>query len=183
MINAVDDVRNIIGPQSPVIVEEFLEGKDLSMGVIGNSPENTLILPVIEEDYSALPSDLPKICCYEAKWLPESPYWNVKSIPAEIPEAVHKYIEESSLKLFERLECNDYCRFDWRLDKAGDPHLLEVNPNPGWCWDGHLARMCEFEGISYKEMIYKILLAAENRLNLCEQGTEYKNETMSLQSL
>ncbi|MBY8989016.1 MAG: D-alanine--D-alanine ligase, partial [Candidatus Lokiarchaeota archaeon] len=70
------------------------------------------------------------------------------------------------LKLFERLECRDYVRFDWRLDAQGNPKLLEVNPNPGWCWDGHLAKMAKYAGIEYKEMINKILNSAEIRFNI-----------------
>jgi len=62
------------------------------------------------------------------------------------------------------LECRDYCRFDWRIGKDGIPKLLEVNPNPGWCWDGHLAKMASLEGISYQDMLGLILAAAENRL-------------------
>ncbi|MFH1395459.1 MAG: methyltransferase domain-containing protein [Candidatus Omnitrophota bacterium] len=168
MINAIDEIRNVIGPNSPILVEEFLSGKDLSIGMIGNLPNNINILPIIEEDYSALPENLPKICGYEAKWDPKSPYWNIKSILADISESVQKYIEERSLQLFERLECRDYCRFDWRLDKNGDPHLLEINPNPGWCWDGHLARMCKFANISYQDMIKKILCAIEDRSGILE---------------
>jgi D-alanine-D-alanine ligase len=68
------------------------------------------------------------------------------------------------MKLFERLECRDYSRFDWRLDAKGQPKLLEVNPNPGWCWDGHLAKMAKFGGMSYAEMLQAILQAAEQRL-------------------
>ncbi|MFA7114654.1 MAG: D-alanine--D-alanine ligase, partial [Candidatus Omnitrophota bacterium] len=143
---------------------------------IGNLPDNINILPLIEEDYSALPDDLPKICGYEAKWDPNSPYWNIRSIQADIPEAVQKYIEESSLRLFERLECRDYCRFDWRLDNNGDPHLLEVNPNPGWCWDGHLARMCKFADISYQDMLHKVLLAAQERIGIPESEVSVKKD-------
>lgn len=66
--------------------------------------------------------------------------------------------------MFERLECRDYCRFDWRLDSLGDPKLLEVNPNPGW--DGHLAKMAKLGGISYAEMLKAILDAAQQRLGI-----------------
>jgi D-alanine-D-alanine ligase len=126
-----------------------------------------LVLPIIEEDYSALPPDLPRICGYEAKWLPESPYWNnITSIPAQLSDDTEKFIVECCLKLFVRLECRDYCRFDWRLDSAGNPKLLEVNPNPGWCWDGHLAKMAKISGFSYTEMLGEILKAAEIRVGI-----------------
>jgi D-alanine-D-alanine ligase len=166
LVNAISDIRDKLGYEKPILVEEFLPGKDLSVGIIGNLPESYRVLPVIEEDYSMLPPELPKICGYEAKWLPESPYWNIRSIPADITENTRKFIVECCLKLFERLECRDYCRFDWRIDSKGKPNILEVNPNPGWCWDGHMAKMAKIAGLSYAEMIGEILHAAEQRIGI-----------------
>ncbi len=162
--NAILQVREKFGYNQPVLVEQFLTGKDISVGIIGNPPESYLALPIIEEDYSALPPDLPKICGYEAKWLPDSPYWQIKSIPANLPEETKRFLIASCIKLFERLECRDYARFDWRLDKNSTPRLLEVNPNPGWCWDGHLAKMANIAGMSYAQMLHKILKAGEERI-------------------
>jgi D-alanine-D-alanine ligase len=123
------------------------------------------VLPIIQEDYSALPPELPRICGYEAKWMPDSPYWQIKSVPANLPDDVEKVVVECCLKLFERLECRDYSRFDWRIDAQGNPKILEVNPNPGWCWDGHLAKMSKIAGLSYSQMLGEILRAAEERLS------------------
>jgi D-alanine-D-alanine ligase len=166
LINAISEIRGRFGYEKPILVEEFLTGKDLSVGVIGNPPEFYTVLPIVEEDYSTLPPELPRICGYEAKWLPQSAYWNIKSIPANLPDETKKLIVEWCLKLAERLECRDYCRFDWRLDAKGNPKLLEVNPNPGWCWDGHLAKMAKIAGMSYGEMLEAILRAAEQRLGI-----------------
>jgi len=165
-VEAVSEIRNRFGYDKPILVEEFLPGKDLSLGIIGNPPESYRVLPITEEDYSALPPELPPICGYEAKWLPDSPYGRVKSLPGNLPERTEKIIVENSRKLFERLECRDYARFDWRLDGEGQPRLLEVNPNPGWCWDGHLTKMAHFAGISYHQMLEAILKAAACRLNI-----------------
>jgi D-alanine-D-alanine ligase len=164
LINAISMIRERLGYDKPILVEELLTGKDLSVGIIGNPLTSYTVLPVTEEDYSDVPEDLPRICGYEAKWLPDSPYFKIKSIPANLPEATEKFIVECCMKLFERLECRDYSRFDWRLDAKGQPKLLEVNPNPGWCWDGHLAKMAKFGGVSYAEMLQAILQAAEQRL-------------------
>jgi len=166
LINAISEIREKFGYDKPILVEEFLPDKDLSVGIIGNPPESYMVLPIVEEDYSLLPEDLPRICGYEAKWIPDSPYWNIKSIPAELPEDISRLIIEWSLKLFERLECRDYARFDWRLDGDGNPRLLEVNPNPGWCWDGHLVKMAKIAGLSYSETLEAILQAAEKRLGI-----------------
>jgi len=169
LIDAINEIREKFGYDQSIIVEQFLTGKDLSLGIIGNPPDQYKILPISEDDYSALPLELPKICGYEAKWLPESPYWNIKSVPAALPEKTRNIIETCSLKLFERLECKDYARFDWRLDAEENPKLLEVNPNPGWCWDGHLAKMANFAGLTYGEMLREILNTAENRLEQKKQ--------------
>jgi D-alanine-D-alanine ligase len=164
--DAILKIRHDFGYESSVLVEEFLTGKEISVGIIGNPPESYTILPIIEEDYSLLPPDLPKICGYEAKWEPESPYFNLlRSIPADLPEAIEKQIIENCVNLFTRLECRDYCRFDLRLDSAGIPRLLEVNPNPGWCWDGHLAKMAAISNISYPRLLEMILQAAEQRIS------------------
>lgn len=164
LVNAISEIREKFGYDKPILIEELLTGKDLSVGVIGNPPESYTVLPVIMADYSLLPENLPQICGYESKWLPESPYWNIKSTAADLSEDVEKFIIECCLKLSERLECKDYCRFDWRVDANGTPKLLEVNPNPGWCWDGHLVKMAEIAGISYGETLKMILQATEQRL-------------------
>lgn len=166
LVNAISDIRDRLGYEKPILVEEFLPGKDLSVGIIGNPPESYRVLSIAEEDYSLLPPDLPKICGYEAKWQPESPYGNVRYIPAVLSDDTRKLIIECCLKLFERLECRDYCRFDWRLDGKGKAKLLEVNPNPGWCWDGHMAKMAAIDGLSYTDMMCEILQAAEQRAGL-----------------
>ncbi|MDD5497627.1 MAG: D-alanine--D-alanine ligase, partial [Atribacterota bacterium] len=165
IVDAISEIRERFGYDKPILVEEFLTGKDLSIGIIGNPPESYLVLPIIMADYSSLPSDLPQICGYESKWLPNTAYWNIRSVRAELAEDIEKFIVESCLKLSERLECRDYCRFDWRLDSNGQPKLLEVNPNPGWCWDGHLAKMAELAGFSYPKMLEMILQATGQRIS------------------
>jgi len=166
LTNAISEIRKKFGYDKPVLIEKFLTGKDLSVGIIGNPPESYNVLPVIETDYSMLPPNLPKICGYESKWLPNSSYWNIKSIPANLPDEKEKFIIEFCINLFDRLEIRDYCRFDWRLDENNNPKLLEVNPNPGWCWDGHLTKMAEIAGISYTKMLELILNTAEQRLGI-----------------
>jgi D-alanine-D-alanine ligase len=165
LVNAISEIREKFGYEKPVLVEEFLTGIDFTVGIIGNPPESYTVLPIVQEDYSTLPPELPRICGYEAKWMPDSPYWQIKSTAANLPDDVEKVVVECCLKLFERLECRDYSRFDWRIDAQGNPKILEVNPNPGWCWDGHLAKMAKIGGLSYSQMLGEILRAAEERLS------------------
>jgi len=166
LVSAIADIREQLGYNRSLVVEEFLTGKDLTVGIIGNSPEAYTVLPIVEEDYGVLPEGLPRICGYEAKWQPDSPYWNLRSVPANLPQHTERQIVEYCLKLMERLDCRDYTRFDWRLNAEGEPKLLEVNPNPGWCWDGHLAKMAQLANTSYAEMLVSILHSVEERLSL-----------------
>jgi D-alanine-D-alanine ligase len=165
LLNIMKETREKIGSDKPFLLEEFLPGKDISVGIIGNPPSCT-VLPITEEDYSAVPEELPRICGYEAKWLPDSPYWQIKSVPAGLNEKIEKEVVRSCLALFTRLGCRDYARFDWRLDAEGRPRLLEVNPNPGWCWDGHLAKMAAYANISYSGMLAAIIGAAKRRYGI-----------------
>lgn len=164
LTEVINEIRDRFGYDKAILIEEFLSGSDLTVGIIGNPPESYTVLPIAEEDYSLLPADLPRICGYEAKWDPTSIYWkNLRTIPANLDPETEKIIIECCLKLFERLECRDYSRFDWRLNAQGAPFLLEVNPNPGWCWDGHLAKMAKIKNISYSEMLEKILASTASR--------------------
>ena len=134
------------------------------------------MLPITEENYSTVPAELPRICCYDAKWLPNSPYRSIKSVPADLPEKTKNEIAKCCIALFNRLECRDYARFDWRLDAEGRPRLLEVNPNPGWCWDGHLAKMAAYADISYSGMFESILEAAKKRygIRIAEKNKNFR---------
>jgi len=181
--DAIILVREKLGYDKPVLVEEFLPGKDLTLGIIGNPPESYTVLPIVEEDYSALPDDLPRICGYEAKWLQDSPYFKLlRSVECLLEPETEKQIVASSLKLAERLETRDYVRFDWRLDQSGNPKLLEVNPNPGWCWDGHLAKMAAIRGTGYAELLQQILEAAELRFNYQLSSAKMKKEESAVLS-
>ena len=175
LIEILKETRELIGSYKPVLLEEFLPGKDISVGIIGN-PAGCTVLPITEENYSVVPAELPRIYCYDAKWLPNSPYRSIKSVPADLPEKTKNEIAKCCIALFNRLECRDYARFDWRLDAEGRPRLLEVNPNPGWCWDGHLAKMAAYADISYSGMFESILEAAKKRygIRIAEKNKNFR---------
>jgi D-alanine-D-alanine ligase len=166
LIDAVQEIRTNFGYDKPILVEQFLTGADLTVGLVGTPPSSYTAFPVIEEDYSDLPDDLPKICGYEAKWVPDSPYSRLRSIPASLPAETEQALIQWCAALAGRLGCRDYMRLDWRLDGQGVPKLLEVNPNPGWCWDGHLAKMAGISGVNYPSLLAAILRATEERLGL-----------------
>jgi D-alanine-D-alanine ligase len=151
-------------PGCPLLVQEFLEGPEYTIGIIGNPGGQYTILPALEVDYSCLDPALPRILGYESKWEPDSPYWTQLSYHrAQLSEEAGRGLADAALLLFERLECRDYARFDFRSDGSGVVKLLEVNPNPGWCWDGKFNLMAGFQGLRYAELLDLIIRTAWER--------------------
>ena len=154
-------------PRRPILVQEFLTGPEYTVGLIGNPDQGLRALALLEVDYSRLDPNLPHILGYESKWEPDSPYWTqIRYHEANLPDHVQGQLIEHSARLFERLGCRDYARFDFRADAKGEIKLLEVNPNPGWCWDGKLNIMAGFQGMRYTELLSQILAAAEERAGI-----------------
>lgn len=162
-VEYIDGLRRTM-PDTPILVQEFLTGREFSVGLIGNVRKGLRALPILEVDYSALSTKLPPILGYESKWDSTSPYWtDIRYQEAHLCNELHRNLVDWSSKLFERLGCRDYARFDFRTDAEGTVKLLEVNPNPGWCWDGKFNLMAGFEGTSYPDFLRQVIEAARLR--------------------
>jgi len=164
-------------PGSGLLIQEYLEGTEYGIGLIGNPETGTgaggglTALPPMEVDFGGLPPELPPILCYESKALPDSPYYtDIVYREAVLDAGTRALLVERSHRLFERLGCRDYARFDFRADAAGEVKLLEVNPNPAWCWDGKMHFMGGFAGLSYPDLLAKILEAAQRRVSVTDPG-------------
>lgn len=167
----VDELQEILDrlgrrfPDRDLLVQEFLPGRELALGLIGNPAHGFRVLRPLEVDYSGLSPTLPRILSYESKTVPESPYWtDIRYRKAELDAKLQLRLVAWSVWLFERLGCRDYARFDFREDAEGRPRLLEVNPNPAWCWDGKMNLMAGFEGVGYGTFLAWILKAFERRV-------------------
>ena len=164
LVEYVGKIREEL-PGRAVLIEEFLPGTEYSIGVIGNVGLSYTILPPLEVDYRGLDPELPQILGYESKWDPSSPYWTqIKYKEADIDDETRAKLYDYSNLLFERCGCRDYTRFDYRTDANGEIKLLEVNPNPGWCWDGKFNYMAGYAGMRYSELLYAILEIAQERI-------------------
>jgi len=152
-------------PGRPVLVQEYLTGAEYSVALVGNPATGLEALPVLEVDYSGLDPKLPKILGYESKWHPDSPYWtDIRYVESTLDADLQREMIGHASRLFEVLGCRDYARFDFRADAQGMIKLLEANPNPGWCWDGKLNLMAGFAGMTYAELLERILDTAWSRI-------------------
>jgi len=151
-------------PGEALLIQEFLSGDEYGLGMIGNPGDGFETLPVLEVDYSALDPSLPRLLDYGSKTDPESPYWtDIRFREARLDERGQRQMRDWCAALFARLGLRDYARFDFRKAADGSVRLMEVNPNPAWCWDGKLAHMAELKGLPHSGMLALIVAAARKR--------------------
>jgi D-alanine-D-alanine ligase len=151
------------------LVEEFIDGREFNATVLGNS-EYT-VLPVSEIAYS-LPSGMPKILTFAAKWEPDSPYFlGTKAVcPADLEVEEQKCITEIARAAFKILGGKGYARVDMRVDQEGQLNVIEVNPNPDISPGSGAVRQAEAAGMPYTQFIEKIVrLALDGEIN----GNQY----------
>jgi D-alanine-D-alanine ligase len=153
-----------------VVAQEFLTGEEYTVGVLGNAETGLEILPPMAIDYSQLDDELPPIFTYDAKFDPESPYYeSLRHHRAEISDAELEEIGTYCERLFARLGARDYARIDFRRDASGQVKFLDANPNPTWYWDSRLAIAASWAGYDYPRLIEKIMQSAWQR-NLAERA-------------
>jgi D-alanine-D-alanine ligase len=152
----------------PVLVEEYLAGDEFTCAVLGNGADAQL-LPIVGMNFGALPPGALPIYGFEAKWLwdrPERPL-PIFECPAHIDEELRLQIERVSLAAYRALGCRDWSRLDVRLDAAGVPHVIEVNPLPGILPDpadnSCFPKAARAAGLSYDELIQTCVMLAASR--------------------
>jgi len=161
--SCVQELRLLL-PGESLIVQEFLSGDEYGVGMIGNPGDGFDRLPILEVDYSALDPSLPRLLDYGSKTDPESPYWSdVRFRQARLDDGTQQQMRDWCAALFARLGLRDYARFDFRTAADGGIRLMEVNPNPAWCWDGKLAHMAELKELRHSGMLALIIEAARKR--------------------
>ncbi len=167
-----NEVERIVGNyKQPALIEEFLPGREFTVGLLGNN-SHTEVLPIVEINYSEFPKDFIPVYSYEAKWIldtKENPL-EVFSCPANLDAELEKRIKDTALRAYKTLRCRDWSRIDIRLDKNNIPNIIEVNPLPGILPDPKenscYPKAARSAGLSYSEMINKVLSSAVKRYNL-----------------
>ena len=154
--------------RQPVIVEEYLPGAEFTCAVLGNGNEAS-VLPIVGMNFASLPEGALPIYGFEAKWIwdrPERPL-QMFDCPAHIDESLTKAIELVTLDAYRVLGCRDWSRIDVRLDAAGQPNVVEVNPLPGIlpnpADNSCFPKAARAAGISYNELIQSCLRFAAER--------------------
>ena len=148
---------------SPVLIEEYVEGREIYAGIIGN--DNPVALPVVELDLSKLPEGRPKIAGAEVKWAKGTgAYRDTKSIvPDDLPEETVSLLQSTALAVYQALELRDYARIDMRLRPDGRVAVIEANPNPWLASKAEFAMAARKSGRTYTQLIEEIVDIAQAR--------------------
>ena len=137
----------------PALVEEFIEGKEVTVAIIGNDPpvaqpiaqiqiEGALELGRLFYTFDHIRSGADYIC------------------PAPIDEGLRKELEAVALKTYQAVECRDFGRVDIRVDRSGRPFVLEINPLPSLSTEDVFMCVAKALGVSYETIINQVLDAA-----------------------
>ena len=179
-----DELRNQVGallaayPGSSVLIEEFLPGREVTVGVIGNREPEVLgvmsfkLLGGTEKDFFYTP----EIKHHWEKYL-------VPECPADLTADEYQKVRDLAIGVFKALHCRDCARIDMRFDASGEPSFIEINPLAGLTkGKSDIPVMAELMGLSYEDLIGRIIRAAIERID-AEQPettlvTEVQRETV-----
>lgn len=142
--------------RQPALVEEFLVGRELTVGLLGN--EVLEALPISEIDFSSIDDPYRRILTYEAKWMVDSPlYRATQSIcPADLSVEEAEQVLGVASEAYRAVSLRDYGRIDIRY-VDGIPFVIEVNEAPDLAEDAGFAKASAVAGYSYARMIERIM--------------------------
>ncbi|MFZ4590024.1 MAG: D-alanine--D-alanine ligase family protein [Ignavibacteria bacterium] len=158
--------------KQPALVEQFIDGREINVSVVGNvvnDINDLIVFPISEIDFSALPSELPKIVSYNSKWMYNTvEFAGTKAVcPAQnLSPELEALIQNTARTVYHLIGASDYARVDFRV-KDGVPYVLELNPNPDISSDVDedtgFTRSGKAYGWSYEQLISNVIDFADKR--------------------
>ena len=147
------------------LAEEYIEGREFYVGVIGNAPPQAL--PPVEVDFTGFPEGKPKILDNKAKWDERSAeYKGTRSVIAEIPDELRAKLQKVAVDAYRALRVRDYGRVDLRLTDTGEIYVLEVNASCYLEKESEFAMSAKHAGIEYHDLVERIVELACERQNV-----------------
>ena len=143
--------------QSDALIEEYIDGRELYVGVLGNN--NLETFPIWELDFSKMPSHAHRIATRKVKWDPKYQKKNgiTPALATDLSRNLKQEIERCSKLSYRVLHMSGYARMDFRLTDKGEVFLLEANPNPNLSYGEDLAESAEMIGINYESLLSRII--------------------------
>ncbi|HEX7008650.1 MAG TPA: ATP-grasp domain-containing protein [Phycisphaeraceae bacterium] len=151
----VDFVHRHLGTHA--IAEEYIDGRELYVGVVGNQRLQTL--PIWELHFPKLREDAPRIATGKVKW--DYKYQKKIGIRSgrarNLPEGLERQIPRLCKRIYRALSLSGYARMDLRLAPNGQVYLIEANPNPQLAYGEDFAESAHAAGVPYEALLQKII--------------------------
>jgi D-alanine-D-alanine ligase len=149
----------------PALVEEFIDGREFNVTVLGN--ESPRIMPLSEINFRHIANPFARIVSFRAKWVPTSEEYlkTPPTCPARVSDSLKSRIEDVARRAYQAMGLRDYGRVDLRV-RNGQPYVLEVNPNADLSADAGIARAARTAGMSYADLADEIVRLAARRYRL-----------------
>jgi len=145
--------------RQPALIEPFLPGAEYTVTLIGNEPPRAL--PVLQRALEARTGIGLHALARHAE-----PSGFAHVLPGALEPALETELQELAVRAFRALACRDFARADFRLDAAGRPRFLELNPLPTFARDGSFAILAELLGRSLEDLLAEVLALGLARLGL-----------------
>jgi D-alanine-D-alanine ligase len=138
------------------LAEEFIDGREFYVGVIGNSQPKAL--PPVEIDFTGFPEGVPKVMDSKAKWDERSKeYKGTRSVLAQLPDELRARLQKVAVDAYRALRVRDYGRVDIRLTDTGEIYVLEVNASCYLEKKSEFAMAAQAAGLEYPRLIERIV--------------------------
>ena len=148
-----------------VIIERYVWGREIYMGVIGN--DRLKVLPPRELKFSKVPEGEPKFASFKAKW--DEGYrerWGIFSgFPDDLSESLQRSLATVAKRVFRALQMRGFGRIDLRLTDEGKLVVVEANPNPEIAQGEDIAEAAAKVGIPYNDLIERLVVLGLDRVN------------------
>jgi D-alanine-D-alanine ligase len=143
--------------KTDALVEEYVDGRELYVGVIGN--ERLTVLPPWEMTFGSLPESLPAIATRKIKWDPkyQAKYGITTRAATELDAAVTQELARQSKRIYKALHLTGYARMDFRVRPDGRIYVLEANANPNLAAEEDFAESALSAGLRYDDLLQRIL--------------------------
>jgi D-alanine-D-alanine ligase len=141
---------------TPAIVEQFVDGRELYVGVLGN--HRLRVFPVWEMDFAKMPGDNWRIATERVKWNVEyQKKHGIDTAEAKLAEGMAPKIQHLARRTFRALELSGYARIDFRMGDDGKPYVIEANPNPQLAKEEDFAKSAQRAKMSYSRLLERIM--------------------------
>ena len=149
----------------PALIEEYIEGDEYDVPIIGSAEEDLRVLPLSRSIFDNMPAGKWHIYPFEAKYTDDPDYKTivVQRPPKNISKKLEALIGEIALDTYNILDCHDYGRIEIRVDKNNNPYVLELNPNPSLDIEGCFSASAEVIGLDFGDFLEEIIRLAINR--------------------